>query len=77
FVSQAAQEDDIRGRLGLAKETLAVEGCRGVRKADMKLNDATPQIEVDPETYEVRADGELLTCEPAAELPLAQRYFLY
>ncbi|WP_071794935.1 urease subunit alpha [Natronohydrobacter thiooxidans] len=77
FVSQAAQQDDIRGRLGLAKETLAVEGCRGVRKADMKLNDATPQIEVDPETYEVRADGELLTCEPASELPLAQRYFLY
>ncbi len=77
FVSQAAQEDDIRGKLGLAKDTLAVEGCRGVRKADMKLNDATPQIEVDPETYEVRADGEILTCDPATELPLAQRYFLY
>ncbi|MGY6548087.1 MAG: urease subunit alpha [Roseinatronobacter sp.] len=77
FVSQAAQEDDVRGTLGLAKDTLAVEGCRGVRKADMKLNDATPQIEVDPETYEVRADGEVLTCAPATELPLAQRYFLY
>ncbi len=77
FVSQAAQEDNIRGKLGLAKDTLAVEGCRGVRKADMKLNDATPQIEVDPETYEVRADGEILTCDPATELPLAQRYFLY
>jgi urease subunit alpha len=77
FVSQAAQEDDIRAKLGLAKETLAVEGCRGVQKADMRLNSATPRIEVDPETYEVRADGELLTCEPARELPLAQRYFLY
>jgi hypothetical protein len=55
---------------------LAVQGTRGIGKADMKLNDATPKIEVDPETYEVRADGELLTCEPAEELPLAQRYFL-
>lgn len=77
FVSQAAQDHDIRGKLGLAKDTLAVEGCRGVQKSDMRLNSATPQIEVDPETYEVRADGELLTCEPASELPLAQRYFLY
>jgi urease subunit alpha len=77
FVSQAAQEDDIRAKLGLAKHTLAVEGCRGVQKADMRLNNATPRIEVDPETYEVRADGEVLTCEPARELPLAQRYFLY
>lgn len=77
FVSQAAQEDDIRSRLGIAKETLAVKGTRGVQKQDMKLNSATPQIEVDPETYEVRADGVLLTCEPAEELPLAQRYFLY
>jgi urease subunit alpha len=77
FVSQIAQSEGIRDQLGLAKDTLAVEGCRGIRKADMKLNSATPQIEVDPETYEVRADGELLTCEPAAELPLAQRYFLY
>jgi urease subunit alpha len=77
FVSQAAQEDDIRAKLGLAKDTLAVEGCRGVQKADMRLNNATPRIEVDPETYEVRADGEVLTCEPARDLPLAQRYFLY
>ena len=77
FVSKAALEDDVRGRLGLAKDTLAVEGCRGIGKADMRLNDATPQIEVDPETYEVRADGVLLTCEPARELPLAQRYFLF
>jgi urease subunit alpha len=77
FVSKAALEDDVRGRLGLAKDTLAVEGCRGIGKADMRLNSATPQIEVDPETYEVRADGVLLTCEPARELPLAQRYFLF
>jgi urease subunit alpha len=77
FVSQAALEDDVKGRLGLAKDTLAVQGCRGIGKADMRLNDAVPQIEVDSETYEVRADGVLLTCEPARELPLAQRYFLF
>ncbi|PZX36328.1 urease subunit alpha [Roseinatronobacter thiooxidans] len=77
FVSKAGQEAGVREALGLAKETLAVEGCRGVQKADMRLNSATPQIEVDPETYEVRADGEVLTCEPAQDLPLAQRYFLY
>ncbi len=77
FVSQAGQEADVRGQYGLAKETVAVEGCRGIGKRDMRLNDATPQIEVDPETYEVRADGVLLTCEPARELPLAQRYFLF
>ena len=77
FVSAAAQADDVRGRLGLAKATLPVEGCRAIGKADMVLNDRCPAIEVNPETYEVRADGELLTCEPATELPLAQRYFLY
>jgi urease subunit alpha len=77
FVSQAALDDDVRGRLGLAKDVLAVQGCRGIGKSDMVLNDATPQIEVHPETYEVRADGVLLTCEPASELPLAQRYFLF
>ncbi len=77
FVSAAAQADDVRGRYGLAKETLAVAGTRGIGKADMIHNDAMPRIEVNPETYEVRADGELLTCEPARELPLAQRYFLY
>ena len=77
FVSAAAQEDGIGHHLRLMKETVAVEGCRGLGKADMRLNSATPEIEVDPETYEVRADGVLLTCEPAAELPLAQRYFLY
>ncbi|MCA3443690.1 MAG: urease subunit alpha [Rhodobacter sp.] len=77
FVSAAAQADDVRGRYGLAKETLAVQGTRGIGKSDMVHNSATPQIEVNPETYEVRADGELLTCEPARELPLAQRYFLF
>jgi urease subunit alpha len=77
FVSQAAQDDGIAARLGLAKDTIAVKGTRGVTKSDMRLNSATPTIEVDPETYEVRADGVLLTCAPAEELPLAQRYFLY
>ncbi|RWR32659.1 urease subunit alpha [Sinirhodobacter populi] len=77
FVSAAAEADGIRGRLGLDKAVLAVEGTRGIGKADMKLNAALPKIEVNPETYEVRADGELLTCEPAQSLPLAQRYFLY
>lgn len=77
FVSQAGLEADLKGTLGLAKDLLAVEGCRGIGKRDMRLNDATPKIEVHPETYEVRADGVLLTCEPAQELPLAQRYFLF
>jgi urease subunit alpha len=77
FVSEAAQADGLRDKLGLAKQTVAVKGTRGIGKSDLLLNSATPQIEVNPETYEVRADGELLTCEPAKELPMAQRYFLY
>lgn len=77
FVSEAAQADGVKGRLGLDKTVLAVKRTRGIGKADMKLNAALPKIEVNPETYEVRADGELLTCEPARSLPLAQRYFLY
>ena len=77
FVSQAAQAADIGVHLGLAKDTLAVEGIRNVRKSDMIHNNARPEVSVDPETYEVRANGEILTCEPATELPLAQRYFLY
>ena len=78
FVSQAAQDADIGESLGLAKQTLAVRNTRsGIGKQAMLLNDYCPDIEVDPETYEVRADGELLTCEPASELPMAQRYFLY
>jgi len=77
FVSHSAVEAGVGERLGLTRRLLPVIGTRGIGKAQMKLNDALPEIEVDPETYEVRADGELLTCEPAAELPLAQRYFLY
>jgi urease subunit alpha len=77
FVSAAAEAADVRGRLGLAKTTLAVQNTRNIGKTDMVLNAATPAIEVDPETYEVHADGELLTCEPADVLPMAQRYFLF
>ena len=78
FVSKAALEADIGRRLGLEKRLLAVENTRGgIGKKDMVLNNATPVIEVDPETYEVRADGALLTCPPADILPLAQRYFLF
>ena len=77
FVSQAGLAAGLGERLGLGKTLLAVEGTRAVTKADMRLNDALPAMEVDPETYEVRADGELLTCEPAAELAMAQRYFLF
>jgi urease subunit alpha len=78
FVSKAALGHGIGERLGLQKQLLAVENCRGgIGKRDMVLNDALPKIEVDPETYEVRADGELLVCEPAKVLPMAQRYFLF
>ena len=77
FVSAAAQGNGIRGRLGLAKQTVAVQNTRGIGKSDLKLNTALPQIEVHPETYEVRADGELLTCQPADVVPMAQRYFLF
>ena len=77
FVSEAAMAADLRGTLGVEKGMAAVRGTRAVTKADMVLNDATPHIEVDPETYEVRADGELITCEPAQVLPMAQRYFLF
>ena len=77
FVSQAALHNAEVAALGLQKPLVAVKGCRRVTKADMVLNDATPEIEVDPETYVVRADGEHLSCEPATTLPLAQRYFLF
>ncbi|WP_414567021.1 urease subunit alpha [Nostoc sp. CCY 9925] len=77
FVSQAALEREIPTQLGLRKTAVAVSGTRQLRKQDMKLNDALPQIEVDPETYEVRADGKLLICEPATVLPMTQRYFLF
>jgi urease subunit alpha len=77
FVSQVAVERGIAAQLGLQKPAVAVAGTRQLTKQDMKLNDALPQIEVDPETYQVKADGELLTCEPATVLPMAQRYFLF
>jgi len=77
FVSEAAYANGIGDRLGLAKSTLPVKNTRNIGKKDLKLNDATPEVEVNPETYEVRADGELLTCQPATELPMAQRYFLF
>ncbi|CCQ72721.1 urease subunit alpha [Magnetospira sp. QH-2] len=77
FVSGLALQADIGAKFGLSKTLLPVSGCRAVKKRDMVLNDYTPAMEVDPETYEVRADGRLLVCEPAAELALAQRYFLY
>ena len=75
FVSQASLP--AVERLGLRKRLIAVRNCRKIGKRDMVHNSATPNIEVDPETYEVRADGELLTCEPASILPMAQRYFLF
>lgn len=77
FVSEAAQANGIGNHLGLAKQTLAVNNTRNISKADMVHNSATPDIDVNPETYEVRANGELLTCEPATELPMAQRYFMF
>jgi urease subunit alpha len=77
FVSAAAEAEGVGEAIGLAKRTVAVRDCRAIRKADMIHNGAQPRMEVDPQTYEVRADGELLTCEPAEELPLTQRYFLF
>ena len=77
FVSQAAEANGVKDQLGLAKNVVVVRCTRTIGKKDMRLNDATPEVEVHPETYEVRADGELLTCQPAEELPMAQRYFLF
>ena len=77
FVSKAAFDEGIKNKLGLAKELLPVINTRDIGKADLLLNNATPVMEVNPETYEVRADGELLTCEPAEVLPMAQRYFMF
>ncbi|PBC06600.1 urease subunit alpha [Mesorhizobium sp. WSM3859] len=78
FVSKAALDSGLQQRLGVDKAMVAVENTRaGIGKHSMVLNDATPHVEVDPETYEVRADGDLLTCEPATVLPMAQRYFLF
>jgi urease subunit alpha len=77
FVSQAALEAGLPGQLGLSRRALAVRGMRSLRKTDLIHNSAMPRIEVDPQTYQVRADGVLLTCEPASVLPMAQRYFLF
>ncbi len=77
FLSKVAQEDGLAARLGLKKRTSAVFGTRHLRKSDMKHNDYLPVMEVDPERYHVRADGVLLTCEPATELPMTQKYFLF
>ena len=78
FTSQAAMEHDLRAKLGTQKQMLAVENTRGgIGKASMVMNSMTPVVKVDPETYEVRANGELLTCEPADVVPMAQRYFLF
>ncbi len=78
FVSGASVENGIADRLGLARSVLPVVNTRGqIGKRSMLLNDATPAIDVDPETYEVKADGKLLTCEPAEVLAMAQRYFLF
>ncbi len=77
FVSQAAIKEGVPDQIGLQKNVVAISNTRNLSKADMKLNDLLPKIEVDSETYEVRADGELLTCEPATVLPMAQRYFLF
>ena len=77
FVSAAAQANGIGGKLGLSKQTVAVQNTRNIGKSHLIHNTATPHIEVNSETYEVRADGEYLTCEPATELPMAQRYFLF
>jgi len=77
FVSQIAKQKNVGKIYGLTKQIIAVKGCRKIGKKDLKWNNALPEIQVDPETYEVRADGVLLTCEPAKVLPLAQRYFLF
>ena len=77
FVSELAHDENIKDQLEIRKETLPVKNTRNIGKSSMILNTSTPHIEVDPETYEVRADGELLTCEPAEVLPLAQKYFMF
>jgi urease subunit alpha len=77
FVSQASLKNPALAQLGLERPLQAVKNTRGIGKQDMVHNSWQPKIEVDPETYEVRADGELLACEPAKVLPMAQRYFLF
>ena len=77
FVSQSALAAEVGDQLGLKKRLAAVRGCRTVKKADMVHNGYTPKMEIDAQTYTVRADGQLLTCDPATVLPMAQRYFLF
>ncbi len=77
FVSQAAADSGLRERLGVQKDLIPVSGTRTVNKAAMIHNAFTPQVDVDPETYEVRVNGDIITCEPATVLPMAQRYFLF
>lgn len=77
FVSKAAADHGVKELYGLSKEVEGITGCRNLTKADMILNDSTPNMEVDPETFEVRADGELLLCDPDEKIPLAQKYFLF
>jgi urease subunit alpha len=76
FVSQVSLEDDLPHRLGLRRSCVPVIHTRGISKTDMRNNSVLPRMQVDPQTYEVFADGELLSCEPAVELPMAQLYFL-
>jgi urease subunit alpha len=77
FVSHTALDRDVPGKLRLERRMVPVKNCRSVKKRDLKLNDALPKIEVDPETYVVTADGVRLTCEPIIVQPMAQRYFLF
>jgi urease subunit alpha len=77
FVSQAALANGTAESLALHKHLSAVKACRSVKKRDMVHNAYTPKMDIDAQTYEVRADGQLLTCEPATVLPMAQRYFLF
>jgi urease subunit alpha len=77
FMSQVAIDAGVQESISLQSNPMSVKNCRNIKKSDMVNNNYRPNIEVDPQTYEVRADGELLTCEPAAEVPLAQRYFLF
>ena len=77
FVSQASLENGLIKTYGLEKIVAPVINCRNISKKDLVHNSETPQIDVDPENYEVKVDGELITCEPAQSLPLTQRYFLF
>jgi len=77
FMSQVSVEKGISKNLGLERRSVAVKNTRKLGKKDLPLNDYLPKMEVNPETYEVRADGKLLTCEPAEVLPMAQRYFMF